>query len=222
MEFLRERLEKTEKALGVELKEGAAENIYVFLEELGKWNRAYNLVGRRATLHDLVEHCIDSLSAMMVTGCISEDSKVIDIGTGAGFPGIPLYLVAGPFEMVLLEAVRKKVAFLRHVKRRMGLEQVRVEGLRAEEAAKREELGAGFDLALLRAVTDWRKALPLGRGLLKPKGKMVMLAGPGAAGEMERAQDYLRKTGFLIGEERSSRRITGRDTAVLSLERIGG
>ncbi len=219
---MRERLEKTGKTLGIEIGEEAAERLFTFLGELSKWNKAYNLVGRRTTWPDLVEHCIDSLSPLMVTGYIGGDSQVIDIGTGAGFPGIPLYLVNGPFELVLLESMRKKVAFLRHIKRSMGLEQVRVEGARAEEAATRRRLGAGCDLALMRAVTDWRRALLLGRGLLKPEGKMVMLAGPGAAGEMERAQTYLQKTGFRLAKTRSSRRLTGRDTVVLSLERTAG
>jgi len=222
VEILQKRLAGASEALGIEMEGDTAERLFFFLGELAKWNKAYNLVGRRTAWPDLVEHCIDSLSPLMVTGPISEDSRVIDIGTGAGFPGIPLYLAEGPFGLVLLEAVRKKVAFLRHVKRSMGLEGVEIEGLRAEEAAKRQELKGHFDLALMRAVADWRKALTLATGLLTPGGRMVILAGSGAADEMGRAQAYLEKTGFRLEKTRSSRRLTGRDTAVLSLERTAG
>lgn len=199
-----------------------AEKLFVFLGELSKWNKAYNLVGRKTTWPDLVEHCVDSLSPLMVTGDISSDTRVIDIGTGAGFPGIPLYLVEGPFPLVLLEAMRKKVAFLRHVKRNMGLGEITVQGIRAEEAAKNKSLAESFDLAVMRAVADWRKAILLGKGLLKPGGMMVILAGAGAADEMGKAQLYLQKTGFQLAKSRSSRRLTGRDTAVVGLEKAAG
>ncbi len=179
-------------------------------------------MGRKTTWPDLVEHCVDSLSPLLVTGDIGSDSRVIDIGTGAGFPGIPLYLVEGPFQLVLLEVMRKKVAFLRHVKRSMGLEGIQVEGVRAEEAAKSKSLAESFDLAVMRAVADWRKALLLGRGLLRPGGMIVILAGAGAAEEMGKAQLYLQKTGFQLAKSRSSRRLTGRDTAVVGLVKAGG
>lgn len=222
MELLQERLGGAGKALGIEIDEQAAERLFFFLGELAKWNKAYNLVGRRTAWPELVEHCIDSLSPLLVTGTIGGDNRAIDIGTGAGFPGIPLYLAGDPFDLVLLEVVRKKVAFLRHVKRSMGLEKIQVEGLRAEDAAKQQGMKAAFDLVLMRAVADWRKALTLGKGFLKQGGRMVLLAGSGAADELGRAQTHLEKTGFRLERTRSSRRLTGRDTVVLSLERTAG
>ncbi len=222
VEYLQERLERAGRVLGVEIPAGAPERLFAFLGELAKWNKAYNLVGRRTTWPDLVEHCIDSLSALLVTGALAEETRAVDIGTGAGFPGIPLYLVGGPFELVLLEATRKKIAFLRHIKRSMALDGVRVEGLRAEEAAKKSGLRGSFDLALMRAVTDWRKALPLGSGFLKESGRLVLLAGAAAVEEIGKAQNYLQKAGFRLDRTRSSRRLTGRETAVLSLERTAG
>ncbi len=220
LELLREKLERAGRALGIEIGEEAAESLFVFLGELAKWNKAYNLVGRRTTWPDLVDHCIDSLSVLLVVKDLGEDSRIIDIGTGAGFPGIPLYLTAGPFDLVLLEVVRKKVAFLRHVKRSMELEGVQVLALRAEAAARQKDMAAGFDLALMRAVADWRKAVLLGKGLVRPGGEMVMLCGPKAAEEMGKAGMYLQKSGFRLAKTRSSRRLTGRDTAVMSLEKM--
>ncbi len=220
MELLQEKLGKASRALGVEIDEEAAKRLFVFLGELAKWNKAYNLVGRKTTWPDLVDHCVDSLSTLLVIEGLGEDSRVIDIGTGAGFPGIPLYLTRGPFGLVLLEVVRKKVAFLRHVKRSMGMEQAQVLAKRAEELSRQKDMGATFDLALMRAVADWRKAIPLGKGLVRPGGAMVMLCGTGAAEEIGKAEAYLQKAGFRLAKTRSSRRLTGRDTAVLSLEKI--
>ena len=123
--------------------------------ELLEWNARVNLTAITDPEEILLKHFLDSLALLEVYG--AERARVLDIGAGAGFPGLPLKIARPQWEVVLLEATGKKVNFQRHVIDLLGLHNIEAVHGRAEELARRAEYRASFDLVTARAVA----ALPV-------------------------------------------------------------
>ncbi|MFB0527394.1 MAG: 16S rRNA (guanine(527)-N(7))-methyltransferase RsmG, partial [bacterium] len=149
--------EKRAKQAGLELAGDQIEKFILFLQELKEWNRKFNLTAINDEEEILVKHFLDSLSCLFgVPAKIHQKiRKIIDIGSGAGFPGIPLKIYQPRFELTLLEATRKKVEFLNHISRKLGFEtSLEVIHGRAEEYGRNGEYREKYDLAVSRAVSD--------------------------------------------------------------------
>ncbi|MHB8779983.1 MAG: 16S rRNA (guanine(527)-N(7))-methyltransferase RsmG [Candidatus Geothermincolia bacterium] len=217
--YLDKKLQNAERVLALELDEAVKQALLTYLTELVRWNKAYNLVGRKTTWDGMVDHCVDSLSPLLLLEGL-EGKAVMDLGAGAGFPGIPLYIAKGPFPLTLLDSTRKKVTFLRQVRALLGLGMVEVVAARAQDAAREAARKQAYDLVLMRAVADYRKGLPLAAPFLKSDGMVVALVGKEAAECMGQDRDGLARSGFELAKTRSTRRLTGRDTAVISLRRM--
>lgn len=123
-----------------------------YRQELIEWNGRFNLTAITDPAEILFKHFLDSLSLLMTYD--QEQARVLDIGAGAGFPGIPLKIVRPRWQVVLLEATGKKVTFLRHVIETLGLHGVEAVQGRAEELAHRQVYRASFDLVTARAVAS--------------------------------------------------------------------
>ena len=146
-------------ALGLHMTAKQQAAFQLYYEELVAWNRRFNLTA--ITDYDQVQirHFLDSLSCLLAKETRLAlgrlNARVIDVGTGAGFPGIPLKLICLNTHLTLLEATGKKVAFLEHVVDRLGLQQtVTVIKARAEDLAHEANHRQRYDLALARAVAD--------------------------------------------------------------------
>lgn len=129
------------------------ESIEQFLRlraELLDWNTRVNLTAITDPVDVLLKHFLDSLSLLEV--CKAERARVLDIGAGAGFPGLPLKIARPQWEIVLLEATGKKVNFQRHIIETFHLQSVEAIHGRAEEIARRQEYRGSFDLVTARAV----------------------------------------------------------------------
>jgi len=137
--------------LGINLTDEQLEKFEIYYRELIAWNKKVNLT--RITDYEQVQvkHFLDSLTVFTVikTGA---RLKVIDIGTGAGLPGIPLKIVSPGTELTLLEATAKKTRFLEHLIGRLGLGGVAIATGRAEEIAHDDGYREKFDIALARAL----------------------------------------------------------------------
>ncbi|KPJ67115.1 hypothetical protein AMJ44_07420 [candidate division WOR-1 bacterium DG_54_3] len=120
----------------------------IYLKELLRWNKKFNLTSITDPEEIRLKHFEDSLSILQTIKLTNQ--SVIDIGTGAGFPGIPLRIVCPEIKLTLLEATRKKVEFLKHLISILDLKDVEIIWGRAEEIAK--EKREAFDLAISRAV----------------------------------------------------------------------
>jgi len=156
MDGLATWFQKRAKALGIELAEDQIEKFFLFLNELSEWNRKFNLTAINDPEEILVKHFIDSLSCLLgVPSKIHRNiRKVIDIGSGAGFPGLPLKIYNPGLNITLLEATGKKVEFLRHLSGKLGFETgLEVICGRAEEYGRNWEYREKYDLALSRAVS---------------------------------------------------------------------
>ncbi|GCE49719.1 16S rRNA m(7)G-527 methyltransferase [Thermosporothrix hazakensis] len=139
--------------LGID--ERSVELFLRYRDELLDWNTRFNLTAIKDPEEVLIKHFLDSLSLLLV--CKQQEARLLDIGTGAGFPGLALKLVRPQWRVTLLEATNKKVTFLRHMVEMLHLEGVEVIHGRAEELGQKPEYRASFDIVTARAVS----ALPV-------------------------------------------------------------
>ena len=142
-----------------------------YLDLLVKWNRKINLTSEKTPSEILHRHIFDSLQYARV---ISPGDQIMDIGSGAGFPGIPLKVVYPHLILTLVESQRKRCSFLGAVVSNLGLQDTRVINERAEKVNPVPMV----DVVILRAVSDIRSCLDLAVRFLEKGGKVVLKKGP--------------------------------------------
>lgn len=179
---------------GVPVTEQALCNLEKYQEMLMDWNTRMDLTSVKDG--DMASrHFLDSLLPMREKGVIPEEGSLIDVGTGAGFPGMPLAIANPGLRVVLLDAQEKRCNFLRAVKDELGLDNVTVIHARAEDAGRDLKLREQFDRATARAVA----ALPVLSEYLLPfvkvGGKMLCWKGPGAVEEVPAAKSAIAQLG---------------------------
>ena len=145
-------LDKVNK-LSIELNEKHVKQFIKFYEMLVEWNKVMNLTGITEYDEVVEKHFVDSLSIVNVVD-MNDIHKVIDIGTGAGFPGIPLKIAFPHLEITLLDSLNKRIKFLNAVIDELGLENIHTIHGRAEDFAKQENYREKYDLCVSRAVAN--------------------------------------------------------------------
>jgi 16S rRNA (guanine527-N7)-methyltransferase len=163
--------------LNLPFTESQIESLITYLRELKRWNRRANLVGFR-TDDALIRHGIlDSLS-LLEAFQVQPGLELMDIGSGAGFPGIPLKVAAPDLRVTLVEATRKKASFLRQVCRLLQLQGVSVLQARAEALHNDPSHREAYDLVTARAVARLPEAVTLCAPFMKSDGRLVLPVGP--------------------------------------------
>ena len=162
------------KAFGVYLDEKAIKAFDIYLKELFKWNQKINLTAIRSEKGIVLKHFLDSIS---VKPYLPEHPSILDIGSGAGFPGIPLKILQPALQMFLIDSVRKKVDFQRHIIRMLGLRETEAIHGRAQDKEIVQNLGGRFDITLSRAFSDLRTFLVLSFPFLKGGGTAMAMKG---------------------------------------------
>ncbi len=162
------------KTFRIDLDEETVNAFDLYLKELLKWNQKINLTAIRSEKEIVLKHFIDSFS---VYPYLAKSSSALDIGSGAGFPGIPLKIVQPSLEMTLIDSVRKKIDFQRHIIRILGLRRIDAIHGRAQDAEILRGLGGQFDVTLSRAFSDLRSFLLLSLPFLKEKGAAIAMKG---------------------------------------------
>ena len=156
----------------------------VYNKLLVEWNERMNLTALTAPADVAVKHIIDSLTAYDAALFDAAES-LIDVGTGAGLPGIPLAVYAPHIEVTLMDALAKRVRFLTEVTRAMGLTHTRCIHARAEEAARQKEHRARYDIAVSRAVARMTVLLEYTLPFVRVGGSVLALKGRAYAEEAE-------------------------------------
>ncbi len=173
---LRQRLDPGLAALGLALDEGQCERLIAYIELLAKWNRVYNLTAIRDPLEMVTRHLLDSLAIaphLERRRNRRGGLRVIDVGTGAGLPGIPLAIAQPDSTFFLLDSNGKKTRFLTQAKAELGLSNVTVVHSRVEEFCPE----ALFDVVLSRAFAALPDILAGSRHLLGPRGRVLAMKG---------------------------------------------
>jgi 16S rRNA (guanine527-N7)-methyltransferase len=173
---LREQLAAGLIALDLELPSSNCDDLLGFVDLLMTWNRAYNLTGTSDPREILYRHILDSLSILPSL----HGKRVLDVGTGAGLPGVPLAICSPEREFHLLDSNGKKMRFLFAVKTRLRLENLVLIQSRAEDYRYEQ----GFDTVLSRAVASLGDLVRLSAPLLAPKGRLLAMKGKLAASEL--------------------------------------
>ena len=166
--------------MGIRLEEETLDRFFLFSFELGRFNARVNLVSRKKP--DWVRtHFLDSLAPLSL-GLVSEEGRVLDLGAGAGFPGIPLKLARPGLTLDLAESSGKKCAWLRHLLRVLGLEGTAVLEGRFEGLPGRGYAGA-YDLVVARAVARPESVMGAAKPFLKPGGRLLVFTRMGLVEE---------------------------------------
>ena len=139
-------------SLGLELTEKQSKQFLLYQQELLDWNMRVNLTSITDPEEVLIKHFLDSLSLLMAND--TPDMSLLDIGAGAGFPGLPLKIVRPQWHVVLLEATGKKVNFLQHIIEKLELKDIVAIHGRAEELAHKADYRGSFDVVTARAVAS--------------------------------------------------------------------
>jgi len=185
------------EALGLVIGEREEERFDIYIRELMDWSRRINLTGHRNRDEIEIYHFLDSLS-LFQTGRITPGLSVLDVGSGAGFPGLPLKILEPSLELVLLEASEKRSAFLRFMIRTLSLEGIDVATTRAEDYQRGEE--PSFDRILCRAVASIDKVCHWTAPLLRKGGLYLFQKSRSVQEELRRIEKGLRRLGLQVGE----------------------
>lgn len=167
-------------ALGITLTEKQYEQFDKYYELLVEWNKVMNLTGITEYEEVNEKHFIDSLSIVKVID-VNKVNSVIDIGTGAGFPGIPLKIAFPHLKITLLDSLNKRIKYLNIVIEELGLEDIQTIHGRAEDFARKEEHREQYDLAVSRAVANLSTLSELCVPYVKVGGMFI----PYKSGEIE-------------------------------------
>ncbi len=185
-----ERLIAGAEALGLALTAAQVEVFRRYRTMLLEWNRRFNLTAITDDEGIQVRHFLDSLTCLLVMeerGGV-EDRRVVDVGTGAGFPGLALKIVRPAMRLTLVEATRKKTDFLRAVVAELGMDGVEVLHARAEEVGRMPRHREGYDWALARAVAEMRILAEYLLPLVRVGGYALAQKGEQAPAEVQRAE----------------------------------
>jgi 16S rRNA (guanine527-N7)-methyltransferase len=196
---------------GIDLSGQKLAQFCLYGDLLLEWNQKVNLTRIVDPQEVILKHFVDSLSISKYL----EGLKIADIGTGAGFPGIPLKIVQPDLKLYLVDSLKKRLDFLREVVLRLGLNEVEIIHTRVEEMGRNRRYRAGFDIVTSRAVARLPILLEYAVPLLKVKGIFIAMKGSKADNELAEAKAALVKLGaevvkvekFSLGAEAEHRSI---------------
>ena len=184
--------------LGLKLSSTNIADLELFLKEMGRWNQVHNLTAIEGEKDSIRLHLIDSIAVLPVLRQFLKcpSPKIADLGSGGGLPAIPIAIVQPEWQISLIEAIRKKTAFLQHVRGKLKLKNIEVLCERVEDAAVQQP--AQFDAVISRAFTNLARFLELSLPFLKPDGLVFAMKARRADEEM---QDVCMEDWRLVADE---------------------
>jgi 16S rRNA (guanine527-N7)-methyltransferase len=195
-----EGLSQAAKSLfGLDINVLHLEKFKWFASELVSWNQRFNLTAITDSQDIEIKHFLDSLSCLMAVGP-KPVGRVIDVGTGAGFPGLPIKIIYPQIQLTLLESIGKKIEFCRHVVRSLELEGIEVIHARVERVGHWPGHRQTYDWALARAVAAMPVLVEYLLPLLRIGGRAIILKGETGPAEVHAAEGALRILGGRVDQ----------------------
>lgn len=186
-EFIKTLIDEC-KNQNIELDENKAKALKIYKELLVEWNEKMNLTAITEDYEVIIKHFVDCLEC---THLITDEKKIIDVGTGAGFPGMVLAIYYPQIDFTLLDGLNKRLIFLEEVVNKLGLKNVKIVHARAEEAARNEEYFETFDAVVSRAVANLPVLLEYTSPYIKVNGKCIVMKGDNAKEELDLAKNAM-------------------------------
>lgn len=174
---------------GIDINADMAEKFKKYSELLLEWNQKINLTAITDPKEIVIKHFVDSL--LLSSAIDIQDQTIVDIGTGAGFPGIPLKIARPKIKLTLLDSLNKRLIFLKEVINNLTLDNVSIIHARAEDGAREKNLRENFSIATSRAVASLPALLEYTLPYVKVGGIFAAMKGPNADEEVEASQNAL-------------------------------
>ncbi|MBD3304840.1 16S rRNA (guanine(527)-N(7))-methyltransferase RsmG [candidate division KSB3 bacterium] len=204
-ETVSQLLQESAPEIPLSLSAHQIDQFFFYLQELQKWNRAINLTGNADARFIIQHHFIDSLSCT-IAPVITPHIRLLDIGAGAGFPGIPLKIYSPGIRLIAVDAVAKKVRFLQHLCRGLALQKVDCVAARLEphvsshtplrEAHHAALQPRAFDVVTSRAVGSIPELLQVAHPYLAPQGCLLLQRGRQGPHELREHRSWFQQYGF--------------------------
>lgn len=196
----RELLKKGIEEFGLIADDKMLDRFRIYRELLAEWNRKMNLTGIDDEKGTYIKHFLDSVSAV-TGGYIKDGMSIIDVGTGAGFPGVPLKVCLENTKVTLLDSLNKRINFLQEVCNQLELEDVEFIHGRAEDFGKNPDYREQYDIATARAVAGLPILMEFCVPFIKVGGYFVCLKGPNADLELEESKKAMEVLGIEFVEK---------------------
>lgn len=191
-------VQNTRQVLGLQLSREQVAAFQRYENELTEWNSHFNLTAIRDSAGIQTKHFLDSLTCLLALDSNTPPRSMIDIGTGAGFPGIPLKLIFPYMRLTLVESIQKKAGFCTHMVETLGLKQVEVLSERAEEVGQNPQHREAYDLAVARAVAGTPTLAEYLLPLVRVSGLVIMQKGDSAHAETQKSEKVIARLGGRI------------------------
>lgn len=195
-EFINQMLEK----LGFQKSEHfveQGEQFFTYMNMLIEWNEKMNLTAITEPEDIILKHFVDSLT---ILNDIKDNSTVVDVGTGAGFPGIPLSIMNPTLKITLVDSLNKRLIFLQEVVNKLNLKNIEIIHARAEELGQNKKYREQFDVATSRAVANLSTLSEYLIPLVKVGGKVISMKASEAQAEIDEAKKAIEVLGGTLNE----------------------
>jgi 16S rRNA (guanine527-N7)-methyltransferase len=186
-------LSKHTEQFGLSLSQEDLSRFDIYLRGLKAWNEKFNLTAIKDDEGIVIKHFLDSLAPLKF---IKPSATLLDIGSGAGFPGIPLKIVEPSLKVTLIDSVNKKVTFMKHIITELGLADIEAIHIRAEELAKTRK--GCFDVVISRALASLSDFIKLGEPFLKDDGILIAMKGSRAEEEVREAAKVINRKNMRV------------------------
>lgn len=183
--------------INVELSESKIRDFFTYMKELIEWNKKINLTAIVEMSEVIDKHFIDSLT---ISQYINDNDRIIDVGTGAGFPGIPLKIARENLKIDLLDSLNKRIIFLNEIINKLQLKNINAIHSRAEDESSKKEKRETYDIAVSRAVANLPVLLEYLLPFVKVGGICICMKGMNITEEVNNSKKALKELGGEIEE----------------------
>ena len=190
MSSFRDNLLEGVSALGLNLTSKQVEDFEAYKNLLLEWNKKFNLTAITDEKEVAVKHFVDSLAVLPYLQ-VEPGMRLLDVGTGAGFPGVPLKIMFPDLEVCLLDSLQKRIGFLQEVISKLGLDGITTLHGRAEDVAHQDDLRESFQLVTARAVARLSVLVEYCLPFVKPGGYFIAFKGSDVENEVKAGENAL-------------------------------
>lgn len=204
---------------GIQLDDNQIESLEQYYKLLVEWNEKMNLTALTEPQDVALKHFCDSILLLSFAD-IPENSSLIDVGTGAGFPSVPVKIVRPDIRICLLDSLNKRLVFLQEVVEKLGLTDVQIVHSRAEDGAKQEKLREQFDFATSRAVAQLNVLSEYCLPYVKVGGAFLAMKGKYSEDEIANSKNAIKTLGGKISKVDTYNLIDGSERTIINIGKV--